>query len=546
MSGRLGQGLAGAAALIAVVTVVARVVGFLRVIVLAHTVGTSCLGDVYTTANAVPNIVYEVVVGGALTAAVVPLVAAGVAGRDHARVRATLAAMHGWVLLLLVPVTAATYLVSGPLMASLLGSSNECHDELMHQTATAMLWVFLLQIPVYGLTVVAQGALQAHRRFLAPALAPLLSSAVVISSYLAYAASAGAGRGSLASLTTQGFVLLTVGTTVGVVVLLLAQVPSLLRADLLVRPTLSFPAGVARDARVLAANGFAVVAAQWLAYALAIRLANVYGPEGGVVVFTLAWTVFLLPWSVLVLPIATSVFPRLSGQHGTRDVVGFARTAAGSIRAVTLAAALGAAALAAAAQPLAQMMVTGTPGRASVADLAAALVAFAPGVFGYGLHGHLTRVLAARHASGVAAAVSIGGWVLGAGLATWLVHRAVADGLHPAPAVLAAVGWGFSGGLVVMGLAMLGAVAGTSGADALRGIPRTLVAGVAAAVVATGAGRLVADRLPGTGGAGPALLVTLAVGLVVLVVFGAVAAVIDRRAAADLVQRVRRDRQALA
>lgn len=544
MTGRQGQGLVAAAAMIAAITVVARVVGFLRMIVLAHTVGTTCLGDVYATANAVPNIVYEVVVGGALTAAVVPLVAAGVAGGDHARVRATVAALHGWVLLLLVPVTALVYLVSAPLMAALLGSSNECNDMVMKDTATEMLWVFLLQIPVYGLTVVAQGALQAHRRFLAPALAPLLSSLVVISAYLLYAEVAGDGRGSLVSLTTQGFLILTVGTTLGVVALLLTQVPSLHRADLLVRPALTFPEGVAGHARVLAANGVAIVASQWLAYALAIRLANIYGPEGAVVVFTLAWTVFLLPWSVLVLPVATSVFPRLAGQHGVGDRAGYARTTAGSIRVVTLAAALGAAALAAAAQPLAQMMVTGTPGRSSVAELAAVLTAFAPGVLGYGLHGHLTRVLAARHASGVAAWVSIGGWALGGALATWLVHRAADVEASPAAgaSVLAALGWGLSGGLVAMGFAMLVAIGTTSGWDALHGLPRSLLAALIGGVAATVLGRQVADQLSGTSGAGAALVATLAVGVVVLVVFTVAASAVDRRAAQDLLGRVRPSR----
>ncbi|HUV48809.1 MAG TPA: virulence factor MviN, partial [Actinomycetes bacterium] len=92
----------GAALLIAGVTIVARVIGFLRFVVLARTAGTSCLGDVYATANAVPNIIYEVVVGGALVAVVVPLVA-GARETDPTRVRAMVAALHGWSLLLLIP-----------------------------------------------------------------------------------------------------------------------------------------------------------------------------------------------------------------------------------------------------------------------------------------------------------------------------------------------------------------------------------------------------------------------------------------------------------
>lgn len=534
---RLGSSLVGAAVLISAVTVVARVVGFIRVIVLAHTVGTTCLGDVYATANAVPNIVYEVVVGGALTAAVVPLVAAGVAGGDHARVRGTVAALHGWVLLLLLPVTALTYVVSAPLMALLLGSSHECADTLMRSTATEMLWVFLLQIPVYGLTVVAQGALQAHRRFLAPALAPLLSSIVVIGAYLLYAQTAGDARGSLVSLTTEGFLILTVGTTAGVVVLLLTQVPALHRAGLLVRPTLRFPGDEAVGARTLAGSGIAIVAAQWLAYAVAVRLANVDGPEGAVVVFTVAWTVFLLPWSVLVLPIATSVFPRLSGQFGVGDLDGFERTLAGSTRVVVLAATAGGAGLAAAADPVARLMVTGTPGRSSVTELAATLTAFAPGVLGYGVHGHLARALAARHASRIAAVVSVLGWALAAGLAVFLVHRA-ADG-GASVSTLESVAWGFSLGLLVMGALLVIAVGATSGTKALAGLPRSLVAALLAGAAATAAGRTLADAMSGAEGGVGELVTTLVVGLVVAVVFGVVAALIDRSAASEVLGRLR-------
>ena len=64
-----------AAALIAAVTVVARLVGFVRLQMMAQTIGTSCLGTAYTTANAVPNLVFEIVVGGALAGSVVPLLA---------------------------------------------------------------------------------------------------------------------------------------------------------------------------------------------------------------------------------------------------------------------------------------------------------------------------------------------------------------------------------------------------------------------------------------------------------------------------------------
>src|SRR5579871_669253 len=81
---RRGQGIGRAAVMIGVITVLARLVGFGRQVVFAHTVGTTCLGTAYTTANMVPNIIYDIVLGGALSSVVVPVLA-GPAGLRGAR-----------------------------------------------------------------------------------------------------------------------------------------------------------------------------------------------------------------------------------------------------------------------------------------------------------------------------------------------------------------------------------------------------------------------------------------------------------------------------
>ena len=88
--------LLGAAGGIALVTVAARVVGFGRVAVLSRTLGTSCVGDIYPPANAVPNVVFEVVAGGALAALVVPVLAGAVAAGDRATASRTASALLTW------------------------------------------------------------------------------------------------------------------------------------------------------------------------------------------------------------------------------------------------------------------------------------------------------------------------------------------------------------------------------------------------------------------------------------------------------------------
>ena len=69
------RGLGRAAVLIGAITVVARLAGFGRTLVFAHTVGNTSLGTAYSTANTVPNIIFDIVAGGALTAVVVPVLA---------------------------------------------------------------------------------------------------------------------------------------------------------------------------------------------------------------------------------------------------------------------------------------------------------------------------------------------------------------------------------------------------------------------------------------------------------------------------------------
>ena len=80
------RGVAGAAALIAVLTLLARLAGFGRTLVFTNTVGADSTGDTYQAANTVPNIVFEVVAGGALAGLVVPMLAGGIAAGDREQV----------------------------------------------------------------------------------------------------------------------------------------------------------------------------------------------------------------------------------------------------------------------------------------------------------------------------------------------------------------------------------------------------------------------------------------------------------------------------
>lgn len=501
---RLGTGLLGAAAGIAAVTIAARVVGFGRTAVLGRAVGPTCVGDVYSAVNAVPNVVFEVVAGGALAGVAVPVLAGALARGDRETAGRTAGALLGWALAVLVPVAVLVALAAPLLVRGVLGSDPACEGAV--EVGTRMLRVFAPQVVLYGVAVVLTGALQADRRFTGPALAPLLSSVVVIAAYLLYAAQE--PTGALAGLTTGQELALSVGTTLGVAVLALSLLVPLRATGLRLRPGLRFPDGVAPRARALAGAGVAALAAQQVALVVALRLAA-GGREGSVVVFVIATALFLVPWAVLAVPLATSAFPRLSASADAGDEAAYADVAGRALRAVAVVATAAAAVLAAAAAPAAVVLLEGAPGAGTGADeLGRAVVAFAPGLVGYGLVALLSRALYARHAGRDAAVGTVAGWLVVAAADVALVAAL------PDVDRVVLLGVGNSIGMTVGGLWLLVALHRRAGGAALSGAGRTLAVGTAGALAAVAVAAVLPlgdeRALPAAVAAGAVLAITAA------------------------------------
>ena len=138
------RGIGGAAVLIGGLTVAARVVGLGRQLVFAHTVQAFCLGTAYTTANQVPNVIYDIVLGGALTSIMVPVLAgpaekATASPSARAEVSRTSSALLCWTVLILVPVSVALVALSGPVAGLLIPARVPgCSHATLVATATQM------------------------------------------------------------------------------------------------------------------------------------------------------------------------------------------------------------------------------------------------------------------------------------------------------------------------------------------------------------------------------------------------------------------------
>ncbi|WP_289018084.1 murein biosynthesis integral membrane protein MurJ [uncultured Ornithinimicrobium sp.] len=506
---RGGGGLLAAAGLVAGVTLLARAVGLVRWVVFSHAVGATCVGQVYGTANLVPNVLFEVAAGGALAAVAVPLVAGHLhRGRDDLAGR-TASALLTWTVTVLLPLAVVVALAAGPLTGWLLGGVEGCSPAEARAAGELMLLLFAPQVLLYGVGIVLTGVLHAHGRFLAAATAPVVSSLVVITVYLAFGALHDP-TAPLEALPPSALWLLAGGTTLGVVALVLPVLGPATRLDLRWRPTWRFPEGTGTRAGLLVLAGVAVVLAQQTTTVVVLLLSNAATGVAAINVWTYAQTAYLLPYAVLVVPLATVSFPRLSAGRGRGQAV-LHQTLAGVVAAAVLAAAV----LVALRRELGRAFVlldagADGPGAQSLAALPPTLGLLAPGLPGFAVLAVATRALYAHGSPLRAAAAAGAGWAV-AGLVPLVL--APADATVGTTLRLLAVG--SSVGMTVAGLLLLRELRLAWGAGAGRRAARSGLGVLVGAVPVV----LLAETVLGepAGGWVPTLGRALLVGLAVLV-----------------------------
>ena len=560
-AGGSGRTIAAAAGLIALVTVAARVVGVARWLEFSRSVGATCVGTAYQAANSLPNVLFEVAAGGALAAIAVPIIG-GALGRGRPEEADRIgSALLTWTIALLVPAALVLGLLAGPISGWLIDDGG-CPGG--SDLAAYMLRLFAPQVVLYGIGIVLAGVLQAHRRFLAAALAPLLSSLVVIGAYLLYGHLA-AGARTIAEVPASATLALAGGTTLGVIVLSLPLVLPLRRAGIRLRPTFGFPSGAARRVRALAGAGVLALLAQQYAVLATIVVTGRSGP-GVLNVYTYVQSVYLLPYAVLAVPLAVSTFPALAtlegaaagAAEGRRDGRAHDRRGgpaedrrdglaaepdlgrpvlARSLRVILVLGCIGGGVLAAVARPLGEFFsrldagrVTSS-GREVLAQIPDAVLAFAPGLPAFCVAALLTRALYVRGRPVLASSAVAAGWLIAGSVPLALVP----PGAPPGRA-LVVLGLASSAGMLLAALDLVAATARSWGPGAVAGLRRTVVVGlVGGGLVAVGGWLLTSAWV--VHGQAAAVLQGVVVAVAALVVGALVIGVGDRETARAVLTR---------
>lgn len=391
---------------IAALTLVSRLTGFARIVITSAVLGTALLGDVYQSANTVPNILFELLAGGALQAALVPLFVGARRDGGEEGLASTVGVIGGTVVAVLAALAAALAL-GAPALARLVTSAEPDPVVASDKVAltTWMLVIFAPQVIFYGIGLVSSAALQAKGRFLAAAIAPAVNNVVVIAAYVAFDVLRGDQDPSL-DLTTIELAVLAGGTTLAVVAFTSVPLWALLRStDVPFHVRVSFSDDAVMRVRNTGAWAVVQVGGVLALTSGALVIGN--GAPGGVAIFALALAVFLLPYALVAAPVAMATLPRLASAHQAGDETLFASMTRTGLRRVLVLSTVAAIGLGALAWPIANVVVFGAADVRGPAPVAHTLMAFAPGVVPYCAYFFLSRVLISRGAVKQAAVVSV-------------------------------------------------------------------------------------------------------------------------------------------
>ncbi|TMS00513.1 murein biosynthesis integral membrane protein MurJ [Nonomuraea basaltis] len=303
-----------ASAVMAAGTMVSRVTGFVRTMVLAYAIGTQALGDSYNAAYAIPYSILDLLLLGVLSSVIVPMIIRAQqqdpdGGRAYEQRLLTLAT----VVLVGVAVVAV---FAAPLLIELY--TGWAPGNPKYEVGVTLARFILPQLAFFGVGAVAGAILNTRDRYGAPMWAPVVNNLVVICVFVLYAVVSSAGD-DIERISDGEMALLGLGTTAGIV----AQAAILIVA--LKRVGFSFvPRFDLRNARL----GEMAKAGVWtIGYVIVTQLGfllttNLSARAGDVVAghgispYTLAFQLFQLPYGVIGVSVITAMLPRMSRAVG--------------------------------------------------------------------------------------------------------------------------------------------------------------------------------------------------------------------------------------
>ena len=479
--------LAQASLILTVAALASRLLGWVRLLVIGSQFGVSRELDAYFAAFRIPDAIFQLVVAGALSAALIP-VFSSYRARDQEREAWRLASSVINLVVIALAALSLLMAIFAPVVVPVVAPG---FDGPTTELTTRMTRIMLLSPVLIGIGAVVSGILNSYERFAVPAFAPLAYNLCIIGAALFLAPLMG----------VEG---LAVGVAVGSLAHLAVQLPQLGRVgqryDLTIG--LSHP-GVRRVAWLMGPRMLGLAAGQ-INFIVSTVLASGL-PEGSVTSFYYAFQLSQLPVGVLGVSVAVALFPSLSRDAALGRVPEIRRQVAGSLRILIFLALPLTAALIVLAEPITSVFFQyGLFSARSAERTASALVFFAIGLVGHIVVHVLTRAFYAMQDTRTPVTWAVIGVAINVPLMVWLVGPMGVEGLALALSISAL--------LEVAGLlwSLRRRIESLDDGEVLRSAGRSAVGAVAAALVMLGGLTLTQGWTPGLLDNGFARLVVVA------------------------------------
>ncbi len=288
--------------------IVSRITGFIRTWVMGLVFGTSLLSSSYSIANNLPNMLYELVMGGMLVTAFLPVYLDVRRNKGRAGAERYVGNLLGILLLVL----GALSLLATVFAPALIWTQSFMSGGEEMGTAVLFFRFFAVQVLFYGLGSVFSGVLNAHRDYFWSNFAPVLNNVVVIASFLAFPALENVSQ-------LLAIVVLAAGTTAGVFVQMACQIPALKKYGIRIRPHIDLRDPALRETLSLGIPTLIATLCTFVTASVQNSAALAVQPETGAAVISYARLWYSLPYALMAVPITTALYTELARDAACGD-----------------------------------------------------------------------------------------------------------------------------------------------------------------------------------------------------------------------------------
>lgn len=305
------EGIASSTYIMSICVLVSRITGFARTWAMAYALGATFISSSYQVANNLPNMLYELVMGGMLVTAFLPV---------YVSVKKKLGARAGNEyasnLMTLVIILLGIVSLLGILWPQVVIYTQSFYsDQESMGVAIFLFQFFAIQTVFYGCSSILSGLLNANRDYFWSSAAPIMNNLIVIATFIAYAFIA-------PDHPNEALYVIAIGNPLGVAAQMLFQVPALKRNGIRLCPRINFHDPALKETISLGVSALFITLFSFITVSVMNAASYAFADNGpSVIVYARLW--YTLPYSFLAIPITTALFTELSHLKADENWKGF-------------------------------------------------------------------------------------------------------------------------------------------------------------------------------------------------------------------------------